>query len=109
MQSYSSAITFPTVASLTPNGLLTPEGYKFDNKIYINCYFVKFQTHFSKDLLLIGCDIFPQIVVICLHLIIHVILGFNTLVARPVCNPRANLWKVVVKGEIVIFLTSVSS
>ena len=28
---------------------------------------LKLQTHFSRDVLFIGCDVFPQVV--CLHLI----------------------------------------
>ena len=68
MQSYSGIITCSIVASLVPNGFLTPNGLKFYNKIHINCYFVKLQTLFSQDLLFIGCDIFPQVMVICLHL-----------------------------------------
>ena len=54
-----------------------PKGYKFYNKIHVKCYFVKLQTHFSQDLFFIGCDIFPQVMVICLHLIKHVLLGLK--------------------------------
>ena len=104
MQSYSATITFSIVVSLSPTSLLTPKGYKLYNKIHIKCYFVKLETHFSQDLLFIGCDIFPQVMIICLHLIKHVPLGFNTLVAPPVFTLRAKLWKVVMKCKIVMFL-----
>ena len=42
--------------------------------------FCETSNPFSKDLLLNGFDIFPQIMVIYLHLIKHVALGFNTFV-----------------------------
>ena len=84
MQSYSDNTPSSIVASLVPHDLLTPKGYKFYNKIHIKCYFVKIQTHFSQDLLFISCDIFPQVMVIFLHLIKHVALGFNIFVAPPV-------------------------
>ena len=61
MQSYSATITCSIVVSLTVHDLLTPKGYTFYNEIHIKCYFVKLQTYFSQDLLLIGCDIFPQV------------------------------------------------
>ena len=107
MQSYSATITCSIMASLTPTGLLSPKEYKFYNKIHIKCYFVQLQTHFSQDLLFIGCDIFPQVMIICMHLINHVPLGVNTLVAPPVCTLRAKLWKVVIKCKIVLFLAFV--
>ena len=77
------------------------------------------QTYFSQDLLFIGCNIFPQVMVICLHLIKHVLLDFNiyqwhfyfgltTLVAQPVSTLRAHLWKVIMKCKIVIILTFAS-
>ena len=91
------------MASLAPHSLLTPRGHKVYNKIHIKCYFVKLQTHFSQDLLLFGCDIFPQVMVICLHLIEHIALGFNTFLAPPVCVLRAELWKVVMKCKIFMF------
>ena len=70
MQSYSATITcFRMPSSLDPHSLLTPKGFKFYNKIYIKCYFAKFQTDFSRDVLFVGCDIFPQVMVTCLHLI----------------------------------------
>ena len=47
--------------------------------------FYETQTQFSQDLLFIGCGIIPQVMVICLHLIKHVPLGFYTIVAQPVC------------------------
>ena len=50
---------------------------------------------------------YPQVIVICLHLIKHVPLGFNTLLAPPVCILRAKLWKVVIKCKVVMFLTFV--
>ena len=65
MQSYSAIITCFMVTTFGPHGLLTPKGYSFYNKTDIKCYFVKLQAHFSQDLLLIGCDIFPQVIVIC--------------------------------------------
>ena len=107
MQSYSATIACSIVASLTANSLLTPKGYKSYNKIHIKCYFVKLQTYFYQDLLLTGCDIFPQVMVICLHLIKHVPLCFNTLVAPPICILRAILWKVAMKFKIVIFIAFV--
>ena len=45
--------------------------------------FCETSNPFSQDILFIGCDIFPQIMFFCLHLIKHVLLGFN-LVAPPV-------------------------
>ena len=77
MQSYSATITYSIETILVAHGLLTPTGYAFYNKIYIKCYFVKFQTHFFQDLLFIAYDIFPQVMVVCLHFIKHVSLGFN--------------------------------
>ena len=76
MQSYAATITCSIVAALAPNCLLTPSGYKFLIKIHIKSYFVKLQTHFSQDLIFIGCDIFPQVMVICLNLIKHVPIRF---------------------------------
>ena len=58
MQSHSATITFSIMASLTPNGLLTPKRYKRYSKIHRKYYFVKLQTHISQDLLFIGCGIF---------------------------------------------------
>ena len=107
MQSYSVTITCSIVASLTPNGLLTLKRYKLYNKIQIKFYFVKLQTRFSQYLFFTGCHIFPQVLVICLHLIKHVPLRFNTLVPPPVCILRAKLWKVVMKCKIAMLLTFV--
>ena len=103
MESYSVTMTCSIVVSFTANGFLTPVGYKFYNKIRIKCYFVKLQTYFSQDLFLIGCDIFPQVMIICLHLINHVPLCFNILVAPPACILKAKLWKVVMKFKITMF------
>ena len=58
---------------------------------------------FFQDLILIDCDIFPQAMVICLHLIKPIPLGFNTIIAPPVCILKTKLWKVVMKYKIVIF------
>ena len=91
MQYYSATITCSIVASLVPNDLLTPKRYKSYNTIHIKSYFVKLQTHFSQDLLFIGCDIFLQVLVICLYLIKHVPLGFNIFVAPPGSILRAKL------------------
>ena len=77
MQFYSGTIICSIVASLASNGLLTPKGYKFYIKTHIKCYFVKLQTHFCQDLLFIGRDIFPQVMIICLQLIKHVPSGFK--------------------------------
>ena len=44
--------------------------------------------------------------VICLHLIKHVPLCFNTPVAPPVCILRAKLWKVDMKCKIVMLVDS---
>ena len=77
MQSPSAIINCFIMTTFAPHGLLTPKGFTFYNKIHIKFCFVKLQTHFSQDLLFIGCDIFPQVIVICLHLIKHVSLGFN--------------------------------
>ena len=93
------------MAPLAPNGLLTLKGYKSYNKIHIKGYFVKLQIHFSQDVFFIGCDIFLQVMVICLHLIKHVPLGVNTLVAPPVCILKTKFWKVVVKCKIAMFLS----
>ena len=60
MQSYSATITCSIAASLAPNGLLTPKGKNFVIKCIQNA---ELQTHFSQDLLLIDCDIFPQVMV----------------------------------------------
>ena len=48
--------------------------------IHINVEFkgLKLRTHFSHDLLLIVCNIFPEVMVIYLYLIKHVSFGFNT-------------------------------
>ena len=62
--------------------------------------FVKLKTHFSQDLLLLGYEIFPWVMVICLDLIKHIALAFNTLLAPAVCILRAKLWKVVMKCKI---------
>ena len=64
MQSYSVTITCFIVTSFAPHGLLAPKVYTFYNKTHIECYFVKLQTHFFQDLPSIGCDIFPQLMVI---------------------------------------------
>ena len=48
MQSYSAIIICSIVASLAPNDLLTPNGYKFYDKILVKYYFVKIQTHFFR-------------------------------------------------------------
>ena len=77
MQSYSATVTCSTVTTLVLHGLLTPKGGTFYNKIHTKCYFVKYQTHFFQDLLFIGCDIFPQVMIICLNLNKHVSLGYN--------------------------------
>ena len=85
MRSHSATIICSIVTSLASNSLFTPRGYKFYDKIRTKCFFLWNLTHFSQDLLFIGSDIFSQVMVICLHLIKHVPLGFNTLVAPPVC------------------------
>ena len=105
MQSCSATITRSIVTCVAPNGLLPLKGYKIYNKIHIKCYFVKLQTYFSQDLLFIDCEIFPYVMVICLYLIKHVPLGFNTVVALLVCILRAKLRKVVMKCKIFMFLT----
>ena len=71
-------------------------------KIHLNCYFMNFQAHFPYDLFFVDCYIFPQVIVICLHLIKHVslmtFLIFKTsstnLVAQPVSILIAKLQKV---------------
>ena len=73
MQSHSTTITCYILTTLA----LTPKGHTFYIKIHIKCYFVKLQTHSLEDLLFIGLDIFPQVIVICLHLIEHASLGFK--------------------------------
>ena len=95
------------MASLAPHSLLTARGHKVYNKTHIKCYFVKLQTHFSQVLLLFGCYIFLQVMVIYLYLIEHIELGFNTFLAPPVSILRAKLWKVVMKCKIHAFLTFV--
>ena len=67
MQSYSVTITCSRMVSWShdPHGLLTPKGFKL-------------QIHFSMDVLFIGCDIFPRVMVISLHLIKYTLIGFNT-------------------------------
>ena len=72
MPSYSATIICSRMASLAPHGLLTPGGFNFYNKIHIKYFFAKLQTHFSQDVLFIGCEIFLQVMVICLYLIKHV-------------------------------------
>ena len=62
-----ATITCFRMASLAPHGLVTPKSFKFYNNIYIKCYFAKLQTHFFCDILFIGCDIFPQVMVVRLH------------------------------------------
>ena len=107
IQPFSATITCSVVVSLTPNDLLIPKGYKFYNKTHIKCCFVKLQTHLFQDQLFIGCDIYPQVMVIWLDLLEHVQLGLNTLGAPPVCILGAKLWKVVMKCKIAIFLAFV--
>ena len=107
MQPYSATISCSVVTSLAPYDLLTPKEQKFYHKIHMKCYFVKLQNHFSQDLLFIGCDIFPQVTVICLHLIKHVALGFDIFVALPVWILRTKLWKIFMKCKIDMFLTFV--
>ena len=48
-------------------------------------------NHFSQDLLFIGCDIFPQVMIICLHLIKHIPLDCNTLVAPPIFYSKSKI------------------
>ena len=103
MQFYSATLSCSIMTSLAPNNLSTPKGYKFYNKIHIKWHFVKLQRHFFQDLFLIGCNIFLQVMVICLHLIKHVPLGFNTFVAPSVCILRAKLWKVVINVKLLCF------
>ena len=50
---------------------------------------------------------FPQVKFICLNLVKHVPLGFNTLPAPPVCILRVKLWRVFIKSKSVMFLTFV--
>ena len=107
MQSYSATITYSIVASLTHNGLLTPKGYKFYNKIHKKYYFVKLRTHFSQDLLFIGCGIGSSSYDYLFTPFKHVPLGFNTLISLPVFILRVILWKVAIKCKILIFLTFV--
>ena len=107
MRSYSAIITCSIVASLAPVGVLIPIWYKFYNKIRIKCYFVKLQNHFSQDLLFVGCDIFLKLWLSFCTLLNMFLLGFNTLVALPVCILRAKLYKIVIKSQIVMFWTFV--
>ena len=46
---------------------------------YINVEFrgLKLQSHFPQDVPFIGCNIFPQVIIISLHLIKNFSLGFN--------------------------------
>ena len=44
-------------------------------EIHIKCYFIK--PHFFQNTLYIACDVFPKVMVIFLHHIKHVSLGFN--------------------------------
>ena len=62
---------------------------------------MKLQTHYSQNLL------FILFMVICLHFIKQVALGFNTFVALPVpaCILRALLWKVLMEYKFVMLLT----
>ena len=77
MQSHSAMISCFIMITFTPQGLSTPKEFTFYNKRHIKCYFLKLQIHFSQDLLLIGCDIIPQVMAICLHLIKHASLDFS--------------------------------
>ena len=65
------------MASLAPPALLTPKSFKFYGKAHVKCYFAKLETHFSQHILFIAYGIFPQVMVIRLHLIKLVLLGFN--------------------------------
>ena len=65
MQSYSAIITCFIMTTFAPHGLLAPNGYTFYNKTHIECYFFRLQIHFSRDLIFIGCDIYPQVMAIC--------------------------------------------
>ena len=63
---------------------LNPKVFVFYKEKYIKYYpawyvefkVLKFQTLFSQNILFICCDIWSEIIVICLHLK-HVSLGFN--------------------------------
>ena len=74
MKSYSVTISFSKMASFIPHGLLTTKGFKFYNGIHMlfcetsNPSFLGCTFH---------CDVFPQVMVICLFLIKHVSFGFN--------------------------------
>ena len=95
MQSYSFTITCSIVTSLPPNGLLTPNEYKFYNKIFVKYYFAKLQTHFSQDILFIGCDIFPQVMIICLHFIKHVLIRFQNHFSFTSLYPKRKIVKLI--------------
>ena len=100
MKSYSATITCSRMASLDPHSFLTPKGFKFYNKTHIKCYFGKPQTHFSRDVLFIGCDIFPQVMVILFAFLVLFAFLFAFLITLenlPVSILRAKLWKFVTK------------
>ena len=71
------------MALLAPHGLLTLERFKYFKKykmlFSMNVEFrgLILQIHFSQDVLFTGCNIFPQVIVIGLHLIRNISLGFN--------------------------------
>ena len=89
MQSYSATITCSIVASLVRNGLLTSKVYKLYNKIHIILcetypFFSRSTFHWLWQ--------FPQVMAISLYLMKHAPLGFNALLAPPVCILGAELW-----------------
>ena len=76
MQSYSATITCSIVVCLAPHGLLTSKCYKFYKNTY-KMLFCETSNLFLSDLLFIGCDIAPQVMIICLHFIKHVSLSLK--------------------------------
>ena len=80
-------------------------------KIRVNCYFMNFQAHFPYDLFFVDCYIFPQVIVMCLHLIKDVSLDFNILlmtflVFKACFYSNSEIAESVMKCKIVMLSTS---
>ena len=65
MQSYSATITCFIVTTYIPHGLFNSKLLHILQQNTYKMLFCELQTHFSQDLLFLGCDIFPQVMVIC--------------------------------------------
>ena len=83
------------------------KGANFITRYLQNAIFWNFEPFFLRIYFFTGCGIFLRVLFICLHLIKHVALGFNTFVAPPYFVVTTKLWKIFRKYKIVMLLTSV--